>query len=286
MSITEVVTPEAAEPQPAEAAPSSLYEYAAWIHVGVGADGCEHAEDGLCEDPGHFHAWCRQPNDFQEREIGQRAMAAKARKIRQLRTNGSDANETLETLLEEFVQEADFKTRGAAELVGYDWAQDLLAATREVRDTDDTSEGAEEDQKLYAHIDDDQARSVKLSSQSPEERDEDEFQELQEHLAGYHNAVGAALEAITSPKMESYAAMDDTDLMDLLRRKRIEHQGHVEFNHWYATHKWLSCTYNMVDGTPVFADLADLTSAPDKVISALRETYGNLDHKAQEALGN
>jgi hypothetical protein len=285
MSTTEV-TPETVEPLPAEAAPGSLYEYAKWIHVGPGADGCEHCADGQCDDNGHFHAWCRQPNDFQEREIGQRALAAKARKIRQLRLGGSDSNEVLETLLEELVQEADFKSLAAAELVGYDWADDLLAATRLVRDQDDPSEDAGEDDKLFAHIDEDEQRFVKLSSLDPEEREGDEFLELQEHLAAYHNAVGAALEGITKPKMDSYEAMEETDLLNLLRRKRIEHQGRLEFNHWYTTHKWLSCSYDQVEGLPVFADLAALTSAPDKVISALRETYGSLDRKAQEALGN
>jgi REP element-mobilizing transposase RayT len=40
---------------------------------------------GKCTDPDHFHAWIRLPNQFQIRDIAEKAKAAQARKKRMLR---------------------------------------------------------------------------------------------------------------------------------------------------------------------------------------------------------
>src|SRR5262245_8571172 len=79
----------------AQKAPGELFKFSAWVHIGVGADECEHAQTGNCADPGHFHAWCRLPNQFQHQDIRERALAAKARRIRQLRDPATDGYDVL-----------------------------------------------------------------------------------------------------------------------------------------------------------------------------------------------
>jgi hypothetical protein len=60
-----------------------LFRYSSWVHIGGGAEDCEEAETGTCADPLHFHAWCRLPNQLQHADIRERALASKARRIRQ-----------------------------------------------------------------------------------------------------------------------------------------------------------------------------------------------------------
>lgn len=285
-----VATPEAPVDTPAEAAPAALFKYATWVHVGPGAEECtevnEETGENRCSDSGHFHAYCRLPNQFQERDIREKATAAKARKLRQVRTEGTDAYEILEGGLEELRAEPDGIDRIVNELVGYDWTSDYLAAVRQVRDQDDESETAEEGTKLYAHVDEDRLRYAQLQAKEPEERNEDEVTELKEHLARYELAVNDAYEALAEPKRESYRLMPEDELVGLLRRKRMGLAGQGEFMDTYNVHEWLSCTYRQPDGEPCFADQNALERADRAVLDALGETFADLEQTAQGALGN
>lgn len=291
--MTETETPTI--PEPAEAAPRSLYRYSLWVHVGAGAEDCsevdERTGENRCGNPEHFHAWCRLPNEFQENSIRERALAAKARKLRQIRTNGSDINEILESDLEEILAGPDSKEKLAGELVGADWADDYLTAVKVVRDLDDEGEGAEEGAKLYGHIDEDQARYERLRATPEDERSQDEFDELAQHIGAYQAAVHERYEAITGPKHESYTGMADTDLVDLVRQRRIKAAANAEFMHHYSINEWLSCTFRAPGptgllGELVFKDLAQLETSPNGVLQALAEVYADLERTAQEALGN
>lgn len=274
---------------PAESSPPSLFRYAIWVHVGAGAEDCtevdEQTGENRCSDSGHFHGFCRLPNQFQERDIRERAAAAKARKLRQLRTKDTDAFEILESGLEDVRVEPDAEERLANELVGYDWTNDYLTAVRQVRDLDDESEGAEEGEKIYAHVDKDRARYAQLQSVPEEERD-DEYKELAEHLKHYEVAVQEHYEAIANPKRESYQAMAESDLVDLVRRKRMQFAAQEEFMNTFNVHEWLSCTYRQPDGEPHFADVDALRRAHPDVLRKLDETFADLERTAQEALGN
>jgi hypothetical protein len=90
-----VATEQDQQPKDATRSPNQLFRYSAWVHVGDGAQDCATAEIG-CTDPGHFHAWCRLPNQLQHEDIRERALAAKARRIRQMRDPEADAHEILE----------------------------------------------------------------------------------------------------------------------------------------------------------------------------------------------
>lgn len=286
----EAVEAAVTSPAPAERDPRSLYKYATWIHVGHGADECtevdEQAGTNQCADTSHFHAWCRIPNPLQEREIRERALAGKARKIRQLRSQGSDANEILETELESLQAEPDATERMAAELVGADWAPDYLSAVRQVRELDDPDGDGEDAPKLFAHIEDDQARFARLEAATPEERAQDEFEELRDHVAAYQEKVREAFEAITNPKRETYEQMDAHDLLDLTRRKRIERGGTEEFMHQFSVQEWLSCTYRAREGDLAFRDLKHLEGADPEVLLTLESTFADLEKTAQSSSGN
>lgn len=275
---------------PAESAPRSLFHYATWAHAGPGAEDCtevdEETGENRCADSGHFHAYCRLPNQFQEREIREKAQASKARRLRQIRTEGTDANEILEQSLEDLRAEQDGIERIVNELVGYDWTGDYLTAVRLTRDLDDDAEGAEEGEKLYRHVDEDRRRHAELQALPDEERNEDEFKELQSHLAAYETAVNEQYEAIANPKRESFRAMAESDLVELLRRKRMQFAAQEEFMNSYNVHEWLSCTYRQPDGEPSFADMEALQRASGVVLDKLSEIFADLERTAQGALGN
>lgn len=278
-------------PTPAESAPRSLYRYSAWVHVGHGAENCSEVDEAAgtsrCGDTAHFHAWCRVPNPLQEEEIRERALAAKARRVRQVRSQGSDGNEILEVELETLQAEPDAKDRMAKEVVASDWAQDYMAAVNLVRDLEDDGEGVESGAKLFAHVDDDQKRYAVLAAQSDDERPQDEYLELQSHLADYEGRCTTHFEAIQTPKRESYLAMDELDLLELTRRKRVERIGHEEFMRAYAAHEWLSCALTeKKSGQPCFRDMDHLKNADPEVLTALQVIFADLEMTAQAAAGN
>jgi hypothetical protein len=290
MAVTETAT-EVEPVQPAEQEPSSLFGYSMWIHVGAGAEECDEVDEregtNRCGDSGHFHAWCRLPNQFQIREIREHALAAKARKQRQLRSDGTDAYEILENDLQTLLAEPDAGERMANELVGYDWTTDYLTAVHQVRELADEGEEAEDDAKLYAHVDDDRRRLLELQGQPEDERPADEYTELQQQIASYEKQVDEHYQALRNPKLESYQLMAEDELATLVRRKRIEMRAHEEFMHHYSINEWLSCTFrDETGGQHAFADLDALQDASEQVLAKLHETFADLERTAQEAQGN
>src|SRR4051794_11552830 len=81
-----------------------LLRYADYVHVGPGADACPEGEKGTCQDPFHFHAYCRMPNQFQHAQIREFGLAAKARRMRQLRDPDADSHQILEAEMENLLR--------------------------------------------------------------------------------------------------------------------------------------------------------------------------------------
>lgn len=288
---TDVDAPEALAPAPPEREPSSLFKYSTWVHAGHGAEDCsevdEEAGTCTCGDSSHFHAWVRLPNPFQHREIRERSQAAKARKLRQLRNPGTDANDILESALDDLAADGDTaKLALVEELLAHEWWRDYLKAVREVRDIDDTGEGAGEDAKLYEHVEQDQARFARLSAQDPADRNDDEFNELQVHLKAYQDEVDAHVAAYTNPKRTSLENAELNDLLDQVRRKRIETEAQQEFMHHFSVYEWLACTFKQREGETYFRDLAHLELAAPEVVAVLQSAFSDLERTAQEAQGN
>ena len=275
-------------PEPAEEQPAGLYKYSTWVHAGPGADSCVHGEDESCTDPEHFHAWCRIPNDFQEREIREHARAAAARKRRQMRKEGTSAFEILEEGIESLFAKPNGEELAIAELIGSEWLIDYEQAVREVRGMVDPDEPASEDEEapplLFGDIDMDMARFQRLTQEGQTETDE--FRELQAHVLRYQAEVTKAVEGIVEPKRSALEALAPSDLGNDLREKRIERAGQDEYLHHYQAHIWLSCTLQSRGGSPTFSDLGRLEVAPGEVLMLLRETFGELMSGAQRAAGN
>lgn len=285
------ITEEELAPAPPEREPRSLFKYSAWVHTGAGAEECtEYDEDAgtnACGDKSHFHAWCRLPNPFQHREIRERALAAKARKLRQLRNAGTDAFDILEGDLDAIALRGDEAISELAdELLQRDWWKDYLVAAREIKDINDEGEGAEEDEKRFAHVEEDQARYARLEATDPAKRNEDEHTELRDHLAEYAKLVDERLNAIVNPKREQLEGLDINALIDKVRAKRIETEVQQEFMHHFSMNEWLACTFTSPEGDTYFRDLSHLERAAPEVIRALQEVYGDLERTAQEAQGN
>lgn len=293
MTATETSLPTV--PEPASAEPDSLYKYSIWLNVGHGAEGCSEVDEQAgtcnCPDSAHFHAWCRIPNDFQEREIRDHARAASARKKRQMRLPGTSANDVLESDLEELREAADGRERAEAELVGAEWFRDYMDAVREVRDLPDPAdepEDGEEGTKLFGSIDVDLARFQRLGLEgADEESDSDEYKELAAHVADYQVKVQDAVEERVLPKRARLEALTEDAVFAELRGKRIELLGQEEFVHHFNAHTWLACTYKQqADPNPYFRDLAHMERAAPEVLGALRDTFADLQRTAREAQGN
>lgn len=292
-----VDTPTAVVPEPAEREPASLFRYQLWVHVGTGAEDCTEVDEATgenhCGDPSHFHAWCRTPNQFQHKDIRDQAMAAKARKVRQLKDGATNAAVILEDGLDELRDQGDEALDVIAEeIVSADWWRDYLECAgdaKEVVDPDfapDESNPDAEPEKLFEHIDDDRIRFALLLGKPEAERDDDEVTELRNHLQDYESEVDRRLKDRQDPRRESIKALGLDGALEQLRRKRIKTIANDEFTQVYSVHEWLSCTYRQPEGDPVFANLDVLQKAPATVLDALNEAFRDLERTAQGDSGN
>lgn len=258
---------------------AALYRWSAWTHVGPGAEQCDQRESA-CANPAHFHAWCRLPNSFQHREIREVALAARARLVRRLRDEDSDAGSILREDIEQLHQLAgrseesanDVQTHIIGELVEREWYRDYADAMAELADfTDD------KDEKPYEFVERDQERYQELARMPEAERPAEEFTSLQDHLSGYGERIQQAVEASQRPRREALAALDFNDLIDLVRDDRIKQGADEEFDHAYAAHSWLLCTARSERGERWFPTVEALQGAAPEVIAALKETYEDLE---------
>jgi REP element-mobilizing transposase RayT len=164
-------------PDDATRAPDELFRYSTWVHAGHGAAECEDREN--CSDPQHFHAWVRLPNQFQHQEIRERALAVKARRIRQYRDPETDAHVVMESDLDEIRHDREFMVE---ELVSKEWWKRHLDAMAAV-------EEAEE----YEHIERERERLMELRAMTPEQQPADELGELERHFGSYSEKIEVKL---------------------------------------------------------------------------------------------
>jgi hypothetical protein len=244
---------------------TELFRYSAWVHAGRGAAECEHAQDGACQDSRHFHAWVRLPNQFQHEDIRERALAAKARRIRQLRDPQTDAYVILEAELDEARRD-----RGAMieELVAKDWWKRHLEALGDVNERDE-----------YQHIDRDRERQAELAAMAPDERPADELAELERHLEAYDRAVTARRAELDQPVREAVEQLDDDQLIEQLRDERINVDGGQVFMADYSRWEWFAGTFatDSPAGPRRFDAMEQLVDAAPEVIDAVRQTFNDLE---------
>lgn len=266
---------------------AELYDYQTWVHVGPGAENCEDVHEDVgtveCNNPLHFHAWLRLPNPFQHRDIRERALAAKARRIRALREPDTDLHEILEEEVDTLARRGEaIRPEIVDELVRGDWWKHLLDATRELGlETDD------KDELRWQHIDEDRLRLGEIREMPTDDQPEPERDQIEKRLTAYELALEKKREELAQPTRDELEALDISTLLDRLRDSRIEAEGSAIFQHIYAEQEWLSCTYRAVDGEPWFPRTAELHSQPSSVISAIQVAFRDLEReKGGFAQGN
>jgi hypothetical protein len=270
------------EPAAQNATVTKMFRYSGYMHVGPGAVECEHATDGECEDHGHFHAWCRLPNKFQHRDLYTKGMAAKARRLRLLADEESDAREILENELDG-LRDASIEPL-IDDLLKVEWAEDYIAAIREVSEREE-----------YEHIEQDRERFQALGETEDlnnEEGQSEEFRELAKHIGDWTAAVKAEMESLQEPKREALRAMDHAQLVDVLRTRRIAQMGDEVYLHVYNQWEWFICTLKVKLhpqlGKPFERYWEEMGTLEDpkpgsmwgespEVIDALQETYNQLE---------
>lgn len=260
-----------------------LFRFSMWVHVGPDAENCSDVDEQKgevnCGNPHHWHAWLTLPNQFQHREIHKTAMAAKARRARQMRTEGSDSFEILEEELDYLLRRGD-DSRGPLidEILSKDWWRDYLEATRDVREL----EG--DDGKLYEGIDQDRRRLAELEDLPEGERPEEEYAELQSHVAGFFAKVQETAEAIVSPKREALQERPIPELVDMVRADRIDRESNEEFTHSYNENSWFVGVRRTpgAAGERLYETLDDMRKAPPEVIAAIEMAFGEMEKTRRE----
>ena len=270
------------ETSPAEGAtPAKMYNYSEYVHVGPGASECEHGTDGACQDPTHFHAWCRLPNQFERKSLQDKAAAMKARKLRALRDPESDSRLILDSELEATKVRGD-KEPLIEEIVNQEFLRDQLDALKEVQEEADGD---------YDTIDEDRERKRALEEMPEDDRPEEEFTYLVKRLAEHTEKVNATRDRIQLPRREAVEAKPIEELCDLVREQRMENIANQEHSQEYAKWQWYICTFQPKapdkPGFPserVWGSIDAFSHAAPEAIQAVTEVVGELEKESSETL--
>jgi hypothetical protein len=257
---------------------SKLFEWSGYVHVGEGAETCDKALTNTCENPDHFHAWVCLANAFQVRDIGDKARAAKARKIRALRDSGQDGREatdsyvTLEAQLEERAQDMDAVID---EIVQESVAKQLPVLYKELEEEEEFENANQDSEEL--------ARQTALPE---DERDPEEYEQLQKAQDAFASALEHRVMDRKDRERESLEGLPREHVIEQLRKKRINEQASEMYMHTYYT--WLmfigtrTCARH---NTRLFEKIGDLKMAAPEVIAALREKVNDLEDRIDRGSG-
>lgn len=235
MSTTAIPTDESEvrpEPVARTATATRIFKYSEFVHLGDGAPECalavwldtspqERTEPmPECEDPSHFHAWCRLPNRYQEEDIRAKAQAAKARRVRALKDPESDLAVVLDSELGP-LNDPRFLETLVDELVGEDLAEDYLEAQA------DTVE-----EERFEHIEQDREEYDRLKvteGELAEGEQSDEFKRLGEHLRVYLDAINTRLKEVQEPKRIGLRQREFGAVLEAVRSRRTDQEATQAF---------------------------------------------------------
>jgi hypothetical protein len=161
----------------------------------------------------------------------------KARRIRTLRNVSTDAWEVLE-----FEMNSIAEAEGAAENLVHE-----LLLEREPRDRYEAIQEVNEREE-YTYVAKDQERFRTLQAMPDDERPEEEWGELVEHLAKYAREIQAEVDKTQEPRRASLAALDLNELVDKVRDRRIDGEGRRAFNDTYSFWQTYVGTLEIPDG--------------------------------------
>lgn len=274
-------SPEAERSDAERQAHATLYQFSTYLHIGPGADQCEDRENGQCNNGLHFHAWCRLPNQFQHSSIREKALAAKARKLRLLRDAESDARVILDEAVEELVR-AEKRDALIEEVIQKDFGERYFKAMGEVNEREE-----------FKTIDDDRERLRVLNLKPEDERPQEEYQELEKHLTAYGNALEAAYKEEEAPLRSSLEDRSTQELGDLVREQRVDQEANRAFSVTYAQFEQYIGTLKPKapdkPGMPserVFPDINVMLAAAPEIIVGLDQTFQALDAELGRSLKN
>jgi hypothetical protein len=266
---------------------AALFKWSEYVHVGIGAEECGNRENGKCRDPEHFHAWCRLANQFQMRDITEKANAARARRVMSLKDPDSDARIIMEEELRR-IRDSDMKDILIDEILDQDIQEVMLEAVRTVDDIDAEipeleSEGSDEPVKLYAHIDQDREEYRRVRDLPEDERGED-FERLEKRVQEHAQAVTEERDRILQVKREPLDSMGWDQLIEIVRTDRIKEEGEQAFLQAFNTWHWFVCTFKPVpQGRPserVFSSYNAMRHESDPlVVAAIEATFADLESR-------
>lgn len=277
-------TPEEAPPAAAgehspaeEARPIRVNDYTAYVHVGPGAEECEHREDGKCQVADHFHAWCRLPNPFERNDLREHGEAASARMRRTLADPDSNGRVILDGELDGLRNMGDMSML-IAQAIAPNFLTDQLAAIREV----------EEEHPEFKHIDTDKARLDALEEMDPAERPEDEYTTLRKTVQDHTAAVNKARSAEEEPRKQALEQKGIDGVIEIIRDQRIDNLATRAHNEEYARWEWYICCFKPKapdkPGFPSersFGSIEQFRIQPPEVIEAVAETVTRLEREGQ-----
>lgn len=228
-----------------------------------------------------FRAFCRLPNEYQHADLREKALAAKSRRVRQYRADGTDAQEILESELEEIAALPEDEAKGdfVAELLLRTFLEDRQRAVGFVMEREE-----------FEHVRKDQERYLELDAMSEEERSNDEYLEVLEHLSKFGEAIEQEIEDIRKPRREALMALSVDELKEQVRDIRIKNQGQRAFSETYGFHQTFVGTLQIPDGfdvekiTPetmptkrVFESEDALRNADPQIVAKLMEAFEELE---------
>lgn len=268
----------AEERSPSEdARPVKVNDYTSYVHVGPGAEECEHGEDGKCAVVDHFHAWCRLPNPFERNDLREHGEAASARMRRTLADEDSNARVILDGELEGLKHLGDMEMLLTQALAPH-FLNDQIGAIREV----------EEDHPEYKHIDTDKARLDVLEAMNEAERPEDEYTTLRKTVQDHTAAVNKARGEIEAPRKKSLEEKGLDGVVEIIRDQRIDNLATRAHNEEYARWEWYICCFKPKapdkPGFPnerSFGSIEQFRMQPGEIIEAVAETVTRLERDGQ-----
>jgi hypothetical protein len=258
-----------------------LFQWSTYVHVGTGAAGCKHGEDGGCVDPRHFHCWLTMPNVFQQRDIQDKAQAAKARKRRTLHDEESDARIVLEEQIEAWGSTEESMRLLIDRLADQRVRPEWIEIRHRLVDTD-----------RFEHIDADIEELTRLIAVPEDERDADEFARLDEHVKAFRDEYEGAIATQVGSEVARLTAMPKAEVLDLERANVIDYTCGESFLNTMYTWTYYACARKPVEnGYPeerAFPRPESLKAAPPEVVVALRDAYRELEMRMSrgDAAGN
>lgn len=272
-----------------QATADNLYRFSGYVHAGAGAAECEHGEDGHCQNTGHFHGWCRLPNQFERASLLEKSQAAKARKLRVLRDPESDARVILEGEIESL--KLGDPANMIEEIVNEEFFANHMKATEEVaeesREAAEDVEGAVDE---YLHIDDHKERLRALEEMEDADRSEEEYSSLRKLIQEHTDKVNAAREALELPEKQALEGKTVDELADIVRGRRIEKTAFHEQNTAYGKWQWYVCTFKPRDpsaGFPnerVWGSIDDFTREAGEIVRAVIDRMQALEADSNATL--